>query len=172
MPSASWEDWFPVHCEGWRHTKIRTEVTVLVITKNRISDIIITSGLAAGQRALAARLVALPRRGLLGVHGVDGRSRQSLRLRQHRGESLREVGGVRSYGGGRRTLLLVGQREGVAVAGEDPRSPEVTPDRPHLTGEGPGAVGGLGEGWRSGRGERFGLTGNRRWRRHLGETFT
>lgn len=105
----------------------------------------VTSGLAAGQCTLA--LVALPRCGLLGVHGVDGRSRQSLRLLQHGEGSVREVRGVRSYGGSRRTLLLVREREGVAVAGEDTRSPEVAPNWTHLTREGPSVVRGLREGW-------------------------
>ncbi len=36
------------------------------------SDKRFLTGLAAWQCALAAQLVALPRRGLLGVHGVDG----------------------------------------------------------------------------------------------------
>lgn len=48
----------------------------------------------------------------------------------------------------------------------------MAPDRTHLTGEGSGAVGRLGEGRRAGRGEEFGFTGD--WRRsgHLGKTLT
>lgn len=174
MPPAGREDWLPVNCEGTETvtSERKTNVCHPTVNINQFVSQSLTSGLAAGQCALAAWLVALPRRGLLGVHGVDGRSRQSLRLLQHGGGSLREVGRVRSYGGGRRTLLFVGQREGVAVAGENTWSPQVATNWTHLPRKGPGAVRGFGEGWRARGGERFGLTGNWRWCRHLGQTFT
>ncbi len=60
----------------------------------------------------------------------------------------------------------------MAVAGEDTLSPKMATNRTHLTREGSGAVGGLGEGWWARRGEWFGPTGNWRWHNNLGQTFT
>lgn len=68
----------------------------------------VTSGLSARQCAVAAGLVGLPWRGLLSVHGVDRRSCQSLRFLQCCRRSLRDIGGVWSYGSSRWALLLVG----------------------------------------------------------------
>lgn len=77
----------------------------------------ITSGLAPRQCSLATMLVSLPQCSLLGVHRVDWGSRQGLRFLKHRWGTIREFWGVRSHSSSWRTLLLVGQREGVAMTG-------------------------------------------------------
>jgi len=76
------------------------------------ADEAVAAGLGPAEGPLHAGLGGLGGPRLLGVHGVDGAARQRLGL------GGGQLGGERSHGGGRRrSLLLGGQRQRLAVGG-------------------------------------------------------